>query len=246
MFKKTLIFILMAIFVSSVYADTEIGITYNKVIEDVGIGFTAKTEHQVTKNIDVEFNTQGQYANTLLRGKYHASVLLFDYVKVYQDGLFRGYAGQKLGRQADLGIAVQFPFLTESGVGVGVFGRSGGEFGKPTLADIAEQNGINPDNIHPDSQGLTADPTGLNVRPGQSVNLLVYTDFEYRGVDVGVKFMPQITGEDKAHQLVITSKMVFPIGKSVEFHTGFDVGFQHYRDTIEYETAGLGSIVLSF
>ena len=232
--------------VCSVYATTNIGISANKVIDQTSIGLTAKTEQGLGENTQFEFDTQAQYANTLIRGKYHAEIILYEYLKLYQNGDYRGTLGQKIGTQSDLGIAIHLPVLAKSGLGIGIFGRSGGEFAKPTLADIAEQNGIDSDKIDPMSATLTAEPTGLNIRPGQSINLLLYTDFEYKGIDIGLKFMPQLTGEDKAHQLVASTQTAFNLGSGFKLLLGGDVRLQQYQENIQYETSGTSTITLEF
>lgn len=225
-------------------AETEVGVTYNKVIENTGIGFVGKTSHEV-KDAEVELNVTGQYADGLVRGKYHLEVV-YGYVKVYQDGVFRGYTGKKIGRQSDLGLAAHLPFLTGSGIGIGIVGRNGGKFAKPTLADIAEANDIDPDKIDPVSAALTAEPTGLNIRPGSALSLIIYTDFEWRGIDIGLKGLPQITGDNRAHQFVINTNSKFDVHKGVKLNLGMDIGLQHYQKKIETETAILAALTLSF
>lgn len=243
-FIITLILTLSTVAVAS--ADTDIGITFNQVVDQVGVGVTANTAHTLTDNIDIAFDTQAQYANTLIRGKYHAEVVLYDYLKLYQNGIYRGNLGSDIGSQNDLGFAINIPVLTGAGIGIGIFGRSGGEFAKPTLADIAEANGIDPDKIDATSQTLTAEPTGINYRPGESVNFLLYTDFRYKSIDVGLKFMPQLTGNNKAYQFVVNTNTSFNVKDNIKLNLGLDIGLQHYKQTIEYETAVLAAVSVSF
>ena len=221
-------------------ADTSIGLTYNQIAGSVGLGFAGNTEHNITENVNFELDVNGAQAGTV-RGRWTAEVTAYDYFRIYQAGLFTGPRVRNLGYTADIGAAVHLPILTGSGVGVGIVGRSGGEFARESLSDFGERHGYDP-------QSSVAEvfpaPTGLSIRPGQSLNILVYTDFEYKSIDVNVKLLPQLTGKNKAHAALITGKTDFHLLNNLSLQVGLDVGLQHYKNSVELETASLAAVTL--
>ena len=247
-FRMFLITMLMAIVAFSSFADTEIGVTYNKVVDKDSIGFTAKTEHSVNDNIDVEFDTHGQIADSEVRGRYHAEILLYDYLKIYQDTLFTGPV-DGIGRTSDLGAAINLPVLGESGLGVGIFGRNNAPFAATSAADYLENGGYDQDwidGLSDSDKAQTPVSNRLNVSSDTGVlGVIIYTDFEYQGIDVGLKLLPQVTGNDKAHQGVINTNWQYKFNERTGFNIGWDIRLQHYRDNIEYETAGTLSFTIS-
>lgn len=161
---------------------------------------------------------------------------------------------KNLGRQADLGLAIEFPDFTFMGFaatgGAGVFGRNAGAFGPSNARDNLENLGYDPNSLDGrDLESLRPPPSGLSFKTGNSLNLLAYVLFKHpKGFNVAVKAMPELAGvgDNPVHQLIITPSTSFELRDNVNIELGADIGFQTFNDKIERELATLVAIKLSF
>ena len=198
-----------------------------------------------------------QGGGNIIRGKYHAEVGYvlsgFD-LKLYTDGTFKGYAVNDLGRQADVGLAIEFPDFDVAGFqatgGAGVFGRNAGAFGPPNARDDLENLGYDPNSLDGrDLESLNPPPSGQSFKAGNSLNLLAYVLLKHpKGFNVAVKAMPEVAGagDNPVHQLIITPSTSFELRDNVNIELGADIGLQTFNDTIEKELATLVALKLSF
>lgn len=229
--------------------NTSISLTFDRIVDDSGWGALASTPIHF-RNIDGYLAGIAQ-GGDIIRGKYHAEVGLpignFG-VRIYTDGTFKGYSFDSIGRQTDIGIAIDTPEISGASVRVGIFGRNAGAFGPPNARDTLENNGYNPNDL--DGLGLenlNPPPAGLSFKTGNSLNALVSAAFEYRGVSIGIKGMPELTGEgDPAHQTIISAHVSRNITKQIGMDLGAEVGFQSWQGKVERELAYFTAVTIDF
>ncbi len=236
--------ILLAILIAfPVYAN-EIGFTISQLHEEIDWGGTANLSGTLA-GLDAELDIQAQ-SGDLIRGRYRGEVGLANF-KVFQDGTFKGYTLDSLGRQSDIGIK------GEVGVGglnvaVGIFGRNAGEFGPPNAYGTLRDLGYDEATLEAIGglDTLNPAPTGLSIRGGNSLNLLLSTEFEVADLDVELRVLPQLTGEVKAHQALLLLQTDYQLTDNLKLNLGADIATQLVEDTIEYETATVATVSLEF
>ena len=230
--------------------------TFNEIAGVRGWGLLGAVPFQ-TGSVKGNASAIAQGGGNIIRGKYHAEVgytlALFDF-KLYTDGTFKGYSFDELGRQADVGLAIEFPDFDVAGFqatgGAGVFGRNAGEFGPPNARDDLENLGYDPNSLDGRNlETLSPPPSGLSFKRGNSLNLLAYVLLKHpKGFSVAVKAMPEVAGagDNPVHQLIITLSTSFELRDNVNIELGADIGLQTFNDTVERELATLVAIKLSF
>lgn len=227
--------------------ETSVAVTFNEIAGNRGWGALGAVPF---KNGHVSAIAQG--GGNIVRGKYHAEVNFpvsaFQF-KVFTDGVFKGATVSDLGRQADVGLAIEVP-TKWTNVSVGVFGRNAGPFGPSNARDDLENLGYDPNSLDGrDLETLKPPPSGLSFKAGNSVNLLVATEVHLPyDVSLGVRLMPELAGagENPVHQLIITPSTSFELRDNINIELGADVGFQTFNDAIETELATLVAVKLAF
>ena len=230
--------------------------TFNEIAGVRGWGLIGAAPYQ-TGAVSGNVSAIAQGGGNIIRGKYHAeagiTVNAFDF-KLYTDGTFKGYSVSDLGRQADVGLAIEFPDFDVAGFhatgGAGVFGRNAGQFGPPNARDDLENLGYDPNSLDERNlESLSPPPSGLSFKAGNSLNLLAYVLLKHpKGFNIAVKVMPEVAGggDNPVHQLVITPSTSFELRDNVNIELGADIGLQTFNDTIERELATLVAVKLSF
>ena len=230
--------------------------TYNEIAGARGWGILGAVPFQ-TGFVNGNASAIAQGGGNIIRGKYHAeagiTIRRFDF-KLYTDGTFKGYSARDLGRQSDIGLAVEFPDFDVAGFhatgGAGVFGRNAGQFGPPNARDDLENLGYDPNSLDGrDLETVTPPPSGLSFKAGNSLNLLAYILLTHpKGFNLAVKAMPEVAGagDNPVHQLIITPSTSFALRENIDIELGADIGIQTFNDTIEKELATLVAVKLSF
>lgn len=252
------ILLLAGLYLPTVLADideTSVAVTFSEIAGVRGGGVIAATPFE-SGIIKGNASTTAQAGGGIIRGKYHAEAGIayngFDFV-VYTDGMYKGYSLSGLGRQADVGLAVEAPESDIGGFhvtgGAGVFGRNAGAFGPPNARDDLERLGYDPNVLDGKGlEGLNPPPSGLSFKAGNSLNLLLYAEAMHpKGFGAKVKLMPELAGEGDVavHQLIISPMASYELGERVSLEVSIDVGVQRYGDEIESELATLAALKLS-
>ena len=234
----------------TLYAGTHIGGTYSNIAGSTGWGVTADTSQQVGA-VEVNLDGTAQGGGTITWGRWHAEAIAPVGplgIKVFVDGVFKKYEGQETGQHRDIGAAIQLPEIIDGlDLGVGVFGRNSNPFGAPNALDDLEGIGYNRNDF--DGLGLeniSPPPKGLSIpSPGNSINILVYGSYTINeDWSLKVRAMPQLSGEEKVHQLIVSPQVSFDVNDRINLVLGGDFGFQTYQDTIEQEAALLATVSL--
>ena len=230
--------------------------TFNQIAGVRGWGLLGAAPFR-TGAVSGNVSAIAQGGGNIIRGKYHAEAGItangFDF-KLYTDGTFKGYAASDLGRQADIGLAIEFPDFDVGGFhatgGAGVFGRNAGAFGPPNARDDLENLGYDPTSLDGRAlETLHPPPTGLSFKAGNSLNLLAYILLKHpKGFSVAVKAMPELAGagDNPVHQLIVTPSTSIEVRDNVNIELGADIGLQTFNDKIERELATLVAVKLSF
>ena len=233
--------------------NTSLAVTYDKVIDDVGWGFLGAVPFHLGP-IDGHVSAIFQ-GGDVIRGKYHIEGILplgaFG-IKLFGDGGARGDTWDTLGKQLDFGGALQTPDVEISGidakVGFGVFARNSGEFGRLSARDVLEENNFNPEDL--DGLGLEnikVPKRGLSYPAGSSWQALGFAGFDHKsGVSGQVKYVRQLTGEDKTQQVIGSLFISRDIGANLAVELGTEAGYQLYQEVWESEYAFLSAISVNF
>ena len=235
--------------------EPSLAMTYNEIAGSRGWGLIGAVPFQ-TRHVNGNVSAIAQGGGNIIRGKYHAeagiTIRRFDF-KIYTDGTFKGYSARDIGRQADIGLAVEFPEFDLGGFhatgGTGVFGRNAGQFGPPNARDDLENLGYDPTSLDRRYlESLHPPPTGLSFKAGNSLNLLAYILLTHpKGFNIAIKAMPELVGagENPVHQLIITPSTSFELRDNINIEFGADIGIQTFNDTIESELATLIAVKLT-
>ena len=221
-----------------------IGITYQKVSEDVGWGGVANLQGHVTDDILAELDIQLQ-GGDIIKGRYTAEIGIAG-ISVFHAGNIKGYSLDGLGNELDLGAKGT---INVSGldVSVGVFGRNASEFaGRTAQSVLVDENGFDEEGLPPGLADISPPPSGLKIHPGSTLNFLLETSFDVDRFAVAVRAMPQLTGETKAHQALVIANTDVELTDKIRLNLGGEVAFQAVDETIEYETAAIVTVDLEF
>ena len=248
--KRLLLFItiinvvLLLFFPIQIQGQTTIGGTFANIAGEQGWGFTVDTSQTIGK-IEINADTTTQGGDAITWGTWHAEAI-FDVsvigVKFFVDGRFKKYTGQELGDNRDYGAALQLPPFGIKGldVGIGLFGRNSNPFGRPNLYDDAEAMGYNRndyeglglENIQPPPEGLSPQPLGT------FLNSLIYANWKInKDWKIKARAMPQLTGKDKVHQLIVSPQVNYDLGNHFDLTISGDFAFQTYQGNVETEHA---------
>ena len=236
--------------------EPSLAMTYNEIAGSRGWGILGAVPFQ-TRHVNGNVSAIAQGGGNIIRGKYHAeagiTIRRFDF-KLYTDGTFKGHSARDIGRQADIGLAIEFPEFDVAGFhatgGTGIFGRNAGQFGPPNARDDLENIGYDPNTLDGrELELLHPPPSGLSFKSGNSLNLLAYILLTHpKGFNVAIKAMPELVGagDNPVHQLIITPSTSFELRDNINIEFGADIGIQTFNDTIERELATLVAVKLTF
>lgn len=228
---------------------TSVSLGFDKIVDDTGWNALGATPIHAGK-LDGYLAGILQGGN-IIRGKYHAEAGInagnFQ-LRAITFGTVKGYTLDMLGRESNVGIAIDTPEVKGASIRVGIFGRNAGEFGRPNARDTLESNGYDPNSL--DGLGLESvspPPAGLSFKAGNSLNALVRLNTEYKGISVGVAAMPELTGEgDPAHQAIVSAHVSKELTKNINLDLGAELGLQSWQGEIERETAYFVGIGIYF
>lgn len=239
-----LIVCIALILVANMTEANTIGITYNKVAEDTGWGAVANLNGTIADTFDAELDVQLQ-GGDLIKGRYSLEVGYKAFL-VFQNGNIKGYSLDGLGNELDIGVKTQVK-VGQLDVAIGVFGRNASEFAPRTAYSVlVDENGFDADGLPEGLDGISPPPSGLKIHAGSNLNLLLKTEWEVDRWDVSASLLPQLTGEVKAHQALVTAKTDIEVTENIDLNLGGEVAFQSVDGEIEYETAGLATLNLEF
>ena len=221
-----------------------VGISYSKVAEDTGWGGVANLEGVITEGVRGELDVQLQ-GGDIIKGRYTAEVGISG-ISVFHSGNIKGYSLDGLGNELDLGAKGTIK-VSGLDVSVGVFGRNASEFaGRTAQSILVDENDIDADVLPAGLDAISPAPSGLKIVPGSSVNLLLETSFDVERFAIALRGMPQLTGDIKAHQLLVIANTDVPVTENISLNLGGEVAFQSVDETIEYETAALVTVDIEF
>ena len=229
-------------------ADRVVGGSVSQVGDDVSWGLHANVPFQ-TGAAEWELRAVGQGGDEI-RGKVDLDVSRS--VRGVEVGIFtkhsvRGHSFSGLGRASDIGIksGKQFGGVSFS---LGVFGRNGGVFANPNALKTLEDNGY--DIAVLEGLGLESvepAPTGLSIKAGSSLNMLVELEFDLSFAHVRLQGMPELSAsEDAVHQLIATLSSSWDLTDELELSGTLDIGFQSFGGTLEREVANFWTVDYEF
>ena len=246
-FMPFFVLLMLGIFLSvscMLYADTDVGLSYSQVADEVGWGVTADSEFELNENLNAEVSLNGQNTGSLYQGKLVAEVGLpiggFE-IAVASETKLIGAELNTLGRDTTVGLKGT-ALVGEIGIIVGVFGANAGEFGSRNAHDIlVEDNNFDFRQLEGlGLEKLTAPSSHLSIKDGSRLNLRVGLEtalFNDR-FELGVSVRPEIGASDNpVHQLIVTGQTGLDISKSLKLVWQGELGIQTWEDGYEKQFA---------
>ena len=231
--------------------------TYNQIAGSRGWGILGAVPFQ-TRHVNGNASAIAQSGGNIIRGKYHAEAGItlrrFDF-KLYTDGTFKGYSARDIGRQADIGLAVEFPEFSGRRIPRDRRSRCIRTKRRTVRSTQRSWRSWKTSDTIPNTldgrelESLHPPPSGLSFKAGNSLNLLTYILLTHpKGFNVAVKAMPELVGagDNPVHQLIITPSTSLELRHNINIEFGADIGIQTFNDTIERELATLIAIKLTF
>ena len=233
---------------SFAHAEGNIGFTFNQVVDDRSMGFTAGYK---TDGEKVDFEVDGQLqAGEIYRGGGHAEIVFglgAVGIKPFVDVTTKGYTLEGLGSDQNIGLALTVP-VGDLSFDVGVGGKSSNPWGAPNALDDLVPKGYNEDeldalglrNVHPSKKGIP-------FKDGNSVNVFIATEFEKANIEINLKGLLEVAGEgEKAHQFNSRFQTRRKVLGTVDLTVAFEIAGQLYQNEIQYETAVFTTWGLNF
>lgn len=241
-FYLLLAMICALLFVPPVFSESggNIGLTYNQVIDDRSGGLLGEYSYGA-EMFDFEIDGDLQFGD-IYRAKVHAEVVFGPPavgIKIATDITGKGYTLDTMGRDQNASIALNIP-VRDSGleVDIGIGGKNASPWGAPNALSDLVPKGYNQTEL--EALGLDQvfpSPRGLPFLDGSSLNSFIATGFEKGNVEVDVKAILQVTGADKAHQVITHLETSRELFAGIRATIGIEVALMHYQEVIHYETA---------
>lgn len=235
------IFALLSVLPSKkAYSEGNIGLSINRSVDEHNAGIFGDYETDVGP-LGLEIEGQLQ-SGDVYDGHLNLAVLWnFKNIgfRVASDNDLKGYSLDTLGRQNNLGLDFVVP-IGGSGVelSVGVFGRNGNPFEKPSALNTLLDEGFVEDEIAP--LGLAEiypKDRGIVLPDGSAAGMAIKGEFDVSGFKIGLKTLLELLGEgEKVHQfrLDIGTGGTFD-STGVEWEIYSTLTAQKSGNTIQYE-----------
>lgn len=233
---------------SGAYGENHIGITLNKVVDDVSGGVLGSyTYEQGAATLEIDGQLQ---ATDLYRGNIDTA-LTFDVgrvgIKMQMKNDLRGPSLEELGRSSAIigGLTVPVGNLNFD---VGLGGMNAAPWAQQNAEKTLIGEGFDPAQV----EGLGLDAifpaaTGLPFKDGSSLNVFVSTGFNFSGVDIDLEGIFEVAGEgDTLHQGHATASIGKALGGGFSVNLSGLLGLAAYREAIHYETGGILSLNRNF
>lgn len=232
----------------STYAAGFIGASVSRHLNEQNIGLLGKWEHTLSDN--ERFKIEGDLqSGDAYRGNVNVALGLDVWkigVELTSRNKLKGYALDTLGRTNDIGASI----VTNLGglnVSVGIFGRNGNPFAKPSALGTLAPLGYNEDELL--SLGLdTVYPAdrGLTIKGGSSLLAGVETELKVSRFDIELIGLIELLGKgERVDQLRTKISTGGAIGV-FDWKVFADVETQKYGNILEQETALLATVGIEF
>ena len=233
---------LLAICIAMANANS-VGITYSQVVDDTSWGAVANLDGNITDGVDAELDLQLQ-GGEIIKGRY-STELKVGFLGIFHNGNIKGTSLDGLGNELDIGArgVVNIQGLD---VSVGVFARNASEFAGQTAHSVLVDKGFDEDALPAGLDTISPPPSGLKIIPGSSLNVLFGTSVDLGMFDCSLKVMPQLTGDVKAHQSLLTAQTDVKLSENIDLILGGEIVFQAVDGEIDYETSSLATLEFNF
>lgn len=251
------IFAVLSILPSKAYSEGNIGLSLDRSVDESNAGVFGDYETDVGP-LGLEIEGQLQ-SGDVYDGHLNLAVLwnLKNIgFRVASDNDLKGYSLDTLGRQNNLGLDFVVP-LGGSGVelSVGVFGRNGNPFEKPSALNTLLDEGFVEDEIAP--LGLAdvyPKDRGIVLPDGSAAGMAIKGEFDVSRFEVGLKALLELLGEgDKVHQLRLDIGTGGALGNTgLEWQINANIAAQSSAAedsdgrVIQYETSWMSGINYPF
>ena len=242
--------LLVALVVKESRSEGNIGLSYNRAVDDQSGGLFGEYEHDAGP---FDFEIEGQMqTGDVYDGNLNLAIT-FDFyrvgVRLASDNDLKGYSLDTLGRQNNMGIDLVVPI----GVGdvefsVGIFGRNGNPFENPSALNTLLGEGFNEDELTVLGLGdVYPEDRGIVLPDGSALGAAIKGEFDVSRFEVGLKALIELFGEgEKAHQLRLDIGTNGDLAAGLEWRINANLAAQSSGGVIQYETSWITGIIYSF
>lgn len=225
--------------VSQAFAQTgNIGINFSQVIDDQSAGANGEYEYDGDGwGFEIDGLLQ---SGDIYRGKLHGEVT-FDIsyvgIKLLTDTTLKGYTLDGMGRDSNLYAAITVP-TGDLNFDIGIGGKQASPWGAPNALSELVPKGYNETEL--EALGLdtvTPAPRGLPFQDGAFLQAYIATGFSKSDIDIDIKGILQLTGDEKAHQVLTSFDTSKPLFGNFTLELGAEVIVMAYQDALHSEVA---------
>ena len=238
-------FALILLFSPSLHAESSgnIGFNFAQVIEDTALGVNGEYEYAGEGwNLEADALLQAQ---DVYRGKGNTEVT-FDVssvgIKLILQNRGKGYSLDTMGFDNNAFVALTVP-TGDLNFDIGIGGKKASPWGTPNALNELVPKGYDESQLEAlGLQNVFPAPRGLPFQDGTFLQTYISTGFSKGEVDIDLKGIVQITGKNKAHQVLTSFDTQKELFDNVSLNLGAEVILMSYQDEIHYETAWFAGV----
>ena len=235
----TIVALLFMLMSSIAFAEGNIAVNFSQVINESSAGLLGEYETQLHDRIGLEIDGDLQ-SGGIYRGKIHAE-LLFDIstvdLKLITNTTVKGYALDSLGRDSN-GYIAGTVSKEDVNLDIGIGGKQASPWGAPNaVSDLVPMGYDEEALLAIGADKLSPAPRGVVFQNGAFLQGYVATGWERGDTEFGLKGILQLTGADKAHQLIGSIDYVRDVLGSFTIHAGGELLLVKYASGLQSEAA---------
>ena len=216
-----------------------VGVTYNQVVDERSGGISGKYDFT---GDPFSFEIDGQLqAGDAYRGKVYGEILFKTSsvgIKLITDFTAQGYQLEDIGRSGTAAIALNVP-TGDLSIDIGIGGNNAAPWGEPNAFDTLVSEGFGEGSIEGlGLETINRKSTGLPFRDGNFVQFFVATELEKNHIDIDLKAIFEVFGEDTAQQFHAGFQTSRKFGR-LDVTGRIEVGLMAYEEIIYHQTATL-------
>lgn len=221
-----------------------VGFTYSHAVDDANWGAHGDYEKDFDA-LGTELEGQIQ-SGDVYRGNIDAAVtfdLMSVGVRLFSENDLKGYELDSLGRENKIGASLVVP-VNDLEFSVGIFGKNGSPFAKPSALDTLVPLGFIEDELVALRLGdVYPKDRGLRMKDGSAVGAAITTKFDVSRLEIEAKGLIELLGEgEKVHQLETEISTGGNLLGGFGWNVKANIVAQLYGGVVEYEVGGLSSI----
>ena len=235
----TIVALLFMLISGIAFAEGNIAVNMSQVINESSVGILGEYETQVTDRVGFEIDGDLQ-SGGIYRGKLHAE-LLFDIstidLKLITNTTVKGYALDSLGRDSN-GYIAGTVSKEDVNLDIGIGGKQASPWGAPNAVNDLVPLGYDEEALLAiGADKISPAPRGVAFQNGAFLQGYIATGWERGDTEIGLKGVAQLSGKDKAHQLIGSIDYVRDVFGNFTIRAGGELLLVKYASGLQSEVA---------